>query len=269
MASLDAIVRLRDALVSAGGSAGAPIDGAVVGVPGVVDATTGRVSLATSVPGLEGDAFGPALRRRLEVPVSLENDVDLAAVGELWRGVARGMDDFAFLSVGTGIGAGLVLRGELHRGHHGAAGELDFALVGLGQDVDPCAGAISAFAARLAEERGFDTELGPPFDARAIFSAARANDPLGRAVVDETARRIALHLVPDRVGGGRVARRSWWLAWARTATCSSRPCAATSRAGFRFRHASRSRASARRRCSPERWQWDCAPRSTTSSASGE
>ena len=42
----------------------------------------------------------------------------------------------------------------------------------------------------------FDTELGPPFDARAIFSAARANDPLGRAVVDETARRIALHLVP-------------------------------------------------------------------------
>ena len=45
-------------------------------------------------------------------------------------------------------------------------------------------------------ERAFDTELGPPFDARSIFSAARANDPLGRAVVDETARRIALHLVP-------------------------------------------------------------------------
>jgi predicted NBD/HSP70 family sugar kinase len=193
---LDTIVRLRDALVTTTGFDAARIDSAVAGVPGVVDAATGRISLATSVPGLEGDAFGPELRGRLEVPVSLENDVDLAAVGERWRGVARGVDDFAFLSVGTGMGAGLVLRGDLHRGHHGAAGEVDFALVGLGQDVDPCAGAISAFAARLAEERSFDTELGPPFDARAICSAARANDPLGRAVIDETARRIALHLVP-------------------------------------------------------------------------
>jgi predicted NBD/HSP70 family sugar kinase/DNA-binding CsgD family transcriptional regulator len=193
---LAAIQRLRDALVTTTGLDAGRIDGAVVGVPGVVDAATGRVSLATSVAGLEGDAFGPELRSRLELPVSLENDVDLAAVGELWRGVARGVDDFAFLSVGTGMGSGLVLRGELHRGHHGAAGEIDFALVGLGQDVDPCAGAISAYASRLAEERSFDTELGPPYDARAIFSAARANDALGRAVVDETARRIALHVVP-------------------------------------------------------------------------
>ena len=193
---LAAILRLRDALAASTGLDAARIDAAVVGVPGVVDGTTSRVSLATSVPGLEGDAFGPELRRQLGLPVTLENDVDLAAVGELWRGVARGVEDFAFLSVGTGMGSGLVLRGELHRGHHGAAGEIDFALVGLAQDVDPCAGAISAYAARLAEQRAFDTELGPPFDARAIFAAARANDPLGRAVVDETARRIAAHLVP-------------------------------------------------------------------------
>ena len=193
---LSAILRLRDALAASTGRDAARIDAAVVGVPGVVDGATNRVSLATSVPGLEGDAFGPELRRQLGLPVTLENDVDLAAVGELWRGVARGVEDFAFLSVGTGMGAGLVLRGELHRGYHGAAGEIDFALMGVGQDVDPCAGAISAFAARLSEERAFDTELQPPFDARAIFAAARASDPLGRAVVDETARRIAAHLVP-------------------------------------------------------------------------
>ena len=94
------------------------------------------------------------------------------------------------------MGAGLVLRGELHRGHNGAAGEVDFALVGLAQDVDPCAGAVSAFAARLAAERGGTTVLAPPYDARDIFAAARAGDAFAREVVDEVARRIALHIVP-------------------------------------------------------------------------
>ena len=60
----------------------------------------------------------------------IENDINLAALGERWRGVARGVDDFAFISIGTGLGAGIVLRGELHRGHNGSAGELDYARVG-------------------------------------------------------------------------------------------------------------------------------------------
>src|SRR5262245_14182694 len=75
-----AVHRARDALSAATGLDASRIDGAVVGVPGVVDAATGRVGLATSVPGLEGDAFGPELGRRLDLPVALENDVDLAAV---------------------------------------------------------------------------------------------------------------------------------------------------------------------------------------------
>ena len=93
------------------------LDGVVVGVPGVVDAEGGgRLRLATNIPGLEGRPFGAELRERLGLPVSLENDINLAAVGERWLGIARGVDDFAFLSVGTGLGAGLVLRGEPYRG---------------------------------------------------------------------------------------------------------------------------------------------------------
>ena len=95
------------------------------------------------------------------------------------------------------MGAGLVLRGELHRGHNGAAGEVDFALVGLAQDVDPCAGAVSAFAARAGRRgRSRRRRSTAPFDARAIFAAARAGDALAAEVVDEVARRIALHIVP-------------------------------------------------------------------------
>ncbi len=193
---LDQISGLREALVEATGLDGSLLNGAVAGVPGVVDAERRRIALATSVAGLEGDTFGADLDRRLGLSVTLENDVNLAALGEHWQGVARGVDDFLFLSIGTGMGAGLVLRGELHRGHNGAAGEVDFALVGLAQDVDPCAGAVSAFAAQLAAERGGATVLAPPFDAREIFAAARARDALAGEVVNEVARRIALHIVP-------------------------------------------------------------------------
>ena len=193
---LDQISGLRERLVEATGLDGSLLNGAGVGVPGVVDAERRGIALATSVAGLEGDTFGADLDRRLGLSVTLENDVNLAALGEHWQGVARGVDDFLFLSIGTGMGAGLVLRGELHRGHNGAAGEVDFALVGLAQDVDPCAGAVSAFAARLAEERGGATVLAPPFDAREIFAAARARDALAGEVVNEVARRIALHIVP-------------------------------------------------------------------------
>lgn len=193
---LDVIASLRARLVQAAGLSDELIDSVVVGVPGVVDAESGRIDLATSVPGLEGVTFRSALSDRLDLPVTLENDVNLAALGEHWQGVARGVDDFVFLSVGTGMGAGLVLHGELHRGYHGAAGEVDFALIGLAQDVDPCAGAISAYTARLVAERGAETTLRQPFDARAIFAAARAGDALAHEVVEEVARRIALHVVP-------------------------------------------------------------------------
>ena len=193
---LDVIAALRDQLVETAGLSDAVIDGVVVGVPGVVDEESGRIALATSVEGLEGIAFRPALRDRLELPVTLENDVNLAALGEQWQGVARGVDDFVFLSIGTGMGAGLVLHGELHRGRHGAAGEVDFALVGLAQDVDPCAGAISTYATRVAAERSPVTTLQAPFDSREIFAAARSGDSFAYEIVEEVARRIALHLVP-------------------------------------------------------------------------
>jgi predicted NBD/HSP70 family sugar kinase len=190
---LDAAAELMDRLVTAAELPSEAIAGAVVGVPGVIDRRSGEVQLAENVQGLDGLAAGAELERRLGVPVTVENDVNLAAVGEQWRGVARGVDDFVFLSVGTGLGAGLVLRGQLHRGYHGAAGELDFALGGL-QDHDPAAPAISAYAARLAAEG--ETSLTPPFAMPAVFAAARAGDELARAVVKEEARRIALHVAP-------------------------------------------------------------------------
>ena len=186
-ASLDAIESLSHSLLEAADATAALVDSVVLGVPGAVD-DSGRISLAENVSGLEGDTFRDELTARVRMPITIENDINLAALGERWRGIARGVDDFAFLSIGTGLGAGLVLRGELHPGHHGSAGELDYVRVGLTEDIDPCADAVSA----LAQARGAPA----PHDPRAIFAAARAGDRIAREVVDEECRRIALHIVP-------------------------------------------------------------------------
>jgi predicted NBD/HSP70 family sugar kinase len=180
--ALDAIAELRDSLLEAAGLAHGLVDAAVVGVPGVAEQRTGAIRLALNIPGLDGRRFGHELGERLGTRVTVENDVNLAALGEGRLGVARGVDDFVFLSVGTGLGAGLVLRGELHRGHNGAAGELDYIAAGRDDEVDPCAAAFATLA--------------PPHDARGIFDAARRGDPAARAAVEEEGRRIALHIAP-------------------------------------------------------------------------
>jgi predicted NBD/HSP70 family sugar kinase len=194
--ALAAIASLHDALVDATSLPRGLIDGLVVGVPGVVDAATGTLRLATNVPGLEGRAFAGELRERLGFDAALENDVNLAALGEQWLGVARGVGDFAFLSIGTGMGMGLVVGGELHRGHHGAAGEVDYALAGIAEELDPSAAGLTRLAERLIAEGSHETTVAPPYDGRTLFAAARGGDALARAVVHEEARRIAAHIAP-------------------------------------------------------------------------
>src|SRR5512133_1179534 len=169
--ALEAVAELRDTLVAATDLPAELIDGVVVGVPGVTGAVDGTLQLAANVPGLDGRPFEAELEARLGLPITLENDINLAALGERWHGVARGVDDFVFLSVGTGMGAGIVLRGELHTGRHGFAGEIDFALDALDEEVDPSAPQIAGLAAATAKHHG-ETSLRAPFEARAVFDAA-------------------------------------------------------------------------------------------------
>lgn len=192
--AIEAVGVLYRDLVEASGLERDLVDGVVLGVPGVVETETGRLNLATNVPGLMGRDIGSDVAPLLGVPVTVENDVDLAAVGERWSGVAGGIDDFAFLSIGTGMGAGLILRGELYRGRHGAAGELD--VMAVERDViDPCAAAVSDLAREVAA-RTDRTILRPPFAVPEVFAAARTGDKTAVEVVEELARRIALHIVP-------------------------------------------------------------------------
>jgi predicted NBD/HSP70 family sugar kinase len=107
---------------------------AVVGTPGVVDAATGELRMVGDASELAGVDVVAALQLALGVRVMVENDVNLATLGEQAEGHGRDVNDFAVVSIGSGLGAGLVLGGELHRGATGAAGEID--LIPFG-DADP------------------------------------------------------------------------------------------------------------------------------------
>jgi predicted NBD/HSP70 family sugar kinase len=169
------------------------LERAVVALPAVVSPADGSVS-SPDLPGLGASGLKHQLERAVGTQVTLENDVNLAAIGEQRQGVAQATDDFAFILVGAGLGAAIVLGGELHRGQNGAAGELDAVRNGRIDEVDPCAAAIAQYAAELAARR--KTLLEPPFETRELFSAARSGDAVAADVVEEIAHRIALHVLP-------------------------------------------------------------------------
>jgi predicted NBD/HSP70 family sugar kinase len=190
---IDALASSARSLLRTSRLPGDLLEKAVVALPAVVSPTDGRVS-SPDLAGLGAPDLREQLERALRTSVVLENDVNLAALAEQRHGVAEDVPDFAFLLVGAGLGAAVVLDRKLHRGHNGAAGELDAVRNGRADDVDPCAAAISGYAAdRAAGER---TTLEPPYDVRDLFAAARAGDAVAVSVVDETARRIALHVLP-------------------------------------------------------------------------
>ena len=175
---------------------------AVIGSPGIVDPVTGRISAAPNIEGWEGVLAERVLSDALGLPTRIDNDVNLAALGERTRGAGRNVDSFAYLSIGSGLGAGIILNGRLHRGARGAAGEVGFLPVGD----DPFAnggreegGAMEARLSshalvQLAERLAPTTEssVSAPFDVQSLFEAARTGDPLGRAVVAHTVREIAV-----------------------------------------------------------------------------
>jgi len=170
-----------------------------ISTPGVVDQASRRVtSLAYNLTPDGGfDPLG-VIGERLGVPVVVDNNVNLAAIGEKWGGLARGVSDFAFLSIGAGVGMGIVLGDELVRGAHGAAGEIGYLPIGR----DPF-DARHRIHGGLEDEVGADGVLaaaharttwdGPaPTSAQEVFERAQAGDPTAGEVVSELAQKIGL-----------------------------------------------------------------------------
>ncbi|MFC6343406.1 ROK family transcriptional regulator, partial [Nocardioides hankookensis] len=129
--------------------------GAGIGVPGPVDFNRGVSVSPPIMPGWDGYPVRDAVSRELGCPVVLDNDVNVLAVGEQHAGVAKGAQDFLFVKIGTGIGCGIVIDGELYRGVNGCAGDIGHIRV---EDFGPtCAcgntGCLEAFSGGAALAR--------------------------------------------------------------------------------------------------------------------
>jgi predicted NBD/HSP70 family sugar kinase len=168
---------------------------ATVGAAGVIDPRRGAVALAPNLPGFGRQGLVGAIRDELGTAISFENDVNMAALGELSDGAGRDVGTFVYLWVGTGVGMGIVIDGRLYRGSSGAAGEIGYMPVGAGDPHDRAVRrrgmleetAGAAAVGRIARERN----VRPPTPSR-VFAAARRGDPAAVDVVYEEARRIAL-----------------------------------------------------------------------------
>ncbi len=169
---------------------------ATVGSPGVFEPSRGQVMLAHNLPGWGRHGLVEAVQRELGTNVGFENDVNLATVGEQWHGLGKGVPNFVYLYVGTGVGMGLVLNGELYRGATGAAGEVGYLPLAAVDPHDPAnrrRGALEA-AAGAAGVVATARALGmrPPLNPKKIFAAARKGDRVAGKVVAIEAERIAL-----------------------------------------------------------------------------
>lgn len=167
--------------------------GAGIGVPGIIDKRTGRLRESANLPGWHEFPVREDIERELGVPVILENDANAAALGENWLGAAAGMDDMLMITLGTGVGGGIVLRQQIWHGMTGMAGELGH--VTVDPNGPPCGcgnqGCVEQYAsataiARMAREKvekGSAPDLasladGAPVNARHVYSmAVRGYEP--------------------------------------------------------------------------------------------
>jgi predicted NBD/HSP70 family sugar kinase len=193
-----------------------------VGTTGVVDPETGVVSVAPQLPGWQGRPVSSALQDYLGLPVIVENEAQLAMLGESWRGVAQGVPNAVFVQMGVGVGMGILIDGEIYRGAGGAAGEIGY--LPIGDPTPP--GREGPFEATIGSEalaRRLEADLlgrgssntsdVSAVTARDLFSQAE-HDSDARAAVDAMLATLAQGLVtvsvvlsPELVvlGGGLAA----------------------------------------------------------------
>jgi glucokinase len=169
-----------------------------VGVPSAVDAQRGVVAWANNLPGWTNIHLGRELEKEFRVPTFMENDANMAAIGEHWRGIARGVNNFVFIALGTGIGSGVFIDGKLYRGRTGWAGELfrmnidwprwseDFRDTGHFESLVAGLG-IAAEGHKMlgTAAQGDSAGLAQERDAFFVFESFRQGNPQARAVLEK------------------------------------------------------------------------------------
>ena len=172
-----------------------------VGAPGITNADTGVVMATSYLMGWRDVPLRALLESSLGLPAAVDNDVNVAALGESWIGSAQGVRDFIFLAIGTGVGAGIVLNDRLFQGVGWTAGEIGYMLLpGLSEEAvergrpGPLEGFVGGEGIRARWKSMWDrSKTSLPIDLKAteIFDHASEGEALARAVLHDSARTLA------------------------------------------------------------------------------
>ena len=185
------------------------IAGIGIGVPGPVNHRKGIVHCAPNLPGWEEVPLVEIIKKDLHLPVKIENDANVAAWGEKIFGVARGIEEMVCLTLGTGIGGGLILCGKIYRGENNVAGEVGH--ITVNKDGPPCncgkAGCLEAYSSaagiknrvhhRIEElkagDKKFFSELNfEDISLAQIFELARQGNVIVRDIIEEAIEYLGI-----------------------------------------------------------------------------
>jgi glucokinase len=192
--------------------AGEPLKRAAIGAPGPIDVQKGLLVNPPNLMGWKNVPLGARLAEALDCPVEMENDANLAALGEFHQGAGRGSHTMVYITWSTGVGGGLILDGQLFSGAHGSAGEIGHMVLDPDGPLDSCGqrGCLEAFCGG----RSLTNQTG--FSAEELFQSAAAGDLDAAIIVRQTATYMGRALVnlanlidPDLVVIGGGVTRSW------------------------------------------------------------
>ncbi|MFE2974471.1 ROK family protein [Streptomyces sp. NPDC059258] len=183
---------LVNRLIEATGIGPDKVIGVGLGVPGPIDVESGTLGSTSILPGWTGINPSEELSGRLGVPVYVDNDANLGALGELVWGSGRGVKDLAYIKVASGVGAGLVIDGTIYRGPGGTAGEIGHITLDESGPVCRCGnrGCLETFTAARYVLPLLQPSHGPGLTMERVVQLAREGDPGCRRVIGDVGRHI-------------------------------------------------------------------------------
>ncbi len=217
-------------------SAAGELAGIGIGVPGIIEMKTGMLRESPNLPGWHNYPVRDEIQNRLNTTVVLENDANAAAMGEKWLGAAAGVDDMCMFTLGTGVGGGIVMNGQIWHGMTGMAGELGHINVEPEGHLCNCGSrgcleqyasataikrmAQEAIAAGIAPQMAAALKKDPEFTSKVIYDMAMQGDAPARHVFEQVGKALGTVIAdmvnifnfPMYVIGGGVS--SAWDAFA-------------------------------------------------------
>lgn len=189
---LDRAEALVKRLIVTAGISPEKIVGVGLGVPGPIDVESGVLGSTAILPGWAGTNPRDDLAARLGVPVYVDNDANLGALGELVWGSGRGAADLAYIKVASGVGAGLVINGQIYRGPGGTAGEIGHITLDESGPVCRCGnrGCLETFTAARYVLPLLHSAHGTDLTVARMVQLAREGDPGCRRVIADVGRHI-------------------------------------------------------------------------------